>query len=154
LPTIVGLCVALGGPFLVQFVLGPLILQSPAGSSSAVLLSQSMLWLLTGTVIVVTRRWEHRPWSWIGVRRISWRAGVPDRNGISQPTKDYAADCDDCGRWVASEGRENTARQVWIPKQAATSELGGRASSSGLPGHLRRLCVPMPSSMSLAHLLC
>ena len=59
LPTIVGLSVALGGPFLVQFVLAPLMLQSPAGSSSAVLLSQSMLWLLTGTVIVVTRWWEH-----------------------------------------------------------------------------------------------
>ena len=76
LPTIVGLSVALGGPFLVQFVLAPLMLQSPAGSSSAVLLSQSMLWLLTGTVIVVTRWWEHRPWSWIGVRRISWRAAL------------------------------------------------------------------------------
>ena len=46
------------------------------GSSSAVLLSQSMLWLLTGTVIVVTRWWERRPWSWIGVRRISWRAAL------------------------------------------------------------------------------
>jgi membrane protease YdiL (CAAX protease family) len=76
LPTIVGLSVALGGPFLVQFVLAPLMLQSSVGSSSAVLLSQSMLWLLTGTVIVVTRWWEHRPWSWIGVRRISWRAAL------------------------------------------------------------------------------
>ena len=76
LPTIVGLSVALGGPFLVQFVLAPLILQSPASSSSAVLLSYSMLWLLTGTVIVVTRWWERRPWSWIGVRRISWRAAL------------------------------------------------------------------------------
>jgi hypothetical protein len=71
LPTIVGLSVALGGPFLVQFVFAPLILQSPAGSSIAVLLSQSMLWLLTATVIVVTRWWERKPWSWIGVRRIS-----------------------------------------------------------------------------------
>jgi uncharacterized protein len=35
-----------------------------------------MLWLLTGTVIVVTCWWEHRPWSWIGVRRISWRAAL------------------------------------------------------------------------------
>lgn len=35
-----------------------------------------MLWLLTGTVIVVTRWWEHRPWSWIGVRHISWRAAL------------------------------------------------------------------------------
>jgi uncharacterized protein len=35
-----------------------------------------MLWLLTGTVIVVTRWWERRPWSWIGVRRISWRAAL------------------------------------------------------------------------------
>jgi uncharacterized protein len=76
LPTIVGLSVALGGPFLVQFVLAPLMLQSPAGSSGVLLLSQGMLWLLTGTVIVVTRWWEHRPWSWIGVRRISWRAAL------------------------------------------------------------------------------
>src|SRR5512132_4708337 len=76
LPTIVGLCVALGGPFLVQFVLAPLMLESPVGLSSAVLLSQSMLWLRTGTVIVVTRWWERKPWSWIGVRRISWRAAL------------------------------------------------------------------------------
>jgi uncharacterized protein len=76
LPTTVGLSVALGGPFLVQFVLAPLMLESPVGLSSAVLLSQSMLWLLTGTVIVVTRWWERKPWSWIGVRRISWRAAL------------------------------------------------------------------------------
>jgi uncharacterized protein len=69
-------CVALGGPFLVPFVLALLLLQWVAGSTSAVLLSQSMLWLLTGTVIVMTRWWERRPWSWIGVRRISWRAAL------------------------------------------------------------------------------
>jgi hypothetical protein len=33
----------LGGPFLVQFVVAPLMLQSPAGSSSAVLLSQRLI---------------------------------------------------------------------------------------------------------------
>jgi hypothetical protein len=63
LPTIVGLSVALGRP--VPSSVRPLMLQSPAGSSSAVLLSQSMLWLLTGTVIVVTCWWDadHGPGS-------------------------------------------------------------------------------------------
>ena len=43
LPTTIGLIVALAGPFLVQFVLAPLILQSRVNSSTAVLLSQGML---------------------------------------------------------------------------------------------------------------
>ena len=46
LPTTVGLMVALAGPFLVQFVLAPLIVQSPLRPTTAVLLSQGMLWLL------------------------------------------------------------------------------------------------------------
>jgi hypothetical protein len=43
--------VALAGPFLVQLVLAPLILQSQVRSSTAVLLSQGMLFLLAGAVI-------------------------------------------------------------------------------------------------------
>jgi hypothetical protein len=39
LPTTIGLIVALAGPFLVQFVLAPLILQSPLRPTNAVLLS-------------------------------------------------------------------------------------------------------------------
>jgi uncharacterized protein len=70
----VGLIVALAGPFLVQFVLAPLVLQSPAGSSSAVLLSQGMLWLLAGAVVAITRWWERKPWLWLGIRPISLRA--------------------------------------------------------------------------------
>ena len=74
LPTTIGLIVALAGPFLVQFVLAPLILQSPLHPTTAVLLSQAMLWLLAGTVIAITRWWERKPWSWLGLRPISWRA--------------------------------------------------------------------------------
>jgi membrane protease YdiL (CAAX protease family) len=76
LPTTVGLIVTLAGPFLVQFVLAPLILQSPLHPTTAVLLSQGMLWLLAGTVIAITRWWEHKPWSWLGLRPISWRAAL------------------------------------------------------------------------------
>ncbi len=61
LPTTIGLIVALAGPFLVQFVLAPLILQSRVDSSTAVLLSQAMLVLLAGTVIAITRWWERKP---------------------------------------------------------------------------------------------
>jgi hypothetical protein len=46
--------VALAGPFLVQFVLAPLILQSRVDSSIAVLLSQGMLLMMAATVIAVT----------------------------------------------------------------------------------------------------
>jgi len=72
LPTTIGLIVALAGPFLVQFVLAPLILQSPLHPTTAVLLGQAMLWLLAGTVIALTRWWERKPWSWLGLRPISW----------------------------------------------------------------------------------
>jgi membrane protease YdiL (CAAX protease family) len=76
LPTTIGLIVALAGPFLVQFVLAPLILQSPLRPTNAVLLSQGMLWLLAGTVIAISRWWERKPWSWLGLRPISWRAAL------------------------------------------------------------------------------
>jgi CAAX protease family protein len=73
-PTIIGLIAALAGPFMVQFVLAPLILQSPLSTTSAVLLSQGMLWLLAVAVIAITRWWERKPWTWLGLRPISWRA--------------------------------------------------------------------------------
>lgn len=76
LPTTMGLIVALAGPFLVQFVLAPLMLPSPLRPTTAVLLSQGMLWLLAGTVIAITRWWEHKPWFWLGLRPISWRAAL------------------------------------------------------------------------------
>ena len=72
LPTTLGLIVALAGPFLVQLVLAPMLLRSPIGSTSAVLLSQLMLLLLAGTVVVITRWWERKPWIWLGVRPLSW----------------------------------------------------------------------------------
>ena len=72
LPTTIGLIVALAGPFLVQFVLAPLMLQSSLRPTTAVLLSQGMLWVLAGMVIAISRGWEHKPWSWIGLRPITW----------------------------------------------------------------------------------
>ena len=33
-----------------------------------------MLWLLAGGMIAITRRWEHKPWCWLGIRPLSWRA--------------------------------------------------------------------------------
>jgi len=74
LPTAIGLIVALAGPFLVQFVIAPLILQSPLRSTTAVLLSQGMLWLVAATVIAITRGWERKSRVWLGLRPISWRA--------------------------------------------------------------------------------
>ena len=76
LPITIGLIVALAGPFLVQVVLAPLILQSALRPTTAVLLSQAMLWLLAGTVIAITRGWERKPWFWLGLRPISWRAAL------------------------------------------------------------------------------
>ena len=76
LPRATGLVVALAGPFLVQFLVAPLMLQSSLRSTTAVLLSQGMLWLLAGTVIAITRRWEHKPWFWLGLRPLSGRAAL------------------------------------------------------------------------------
>jgi len=33
-----------------------------------------MLWLLAGTLIALTMWGERKPWSWLGVRRLTWRA--------------------------------------------------------------------------------
>jgi len=71
LPTTIGLIAALAGPFLVQFVLAPLMLQSSLRPTTAVLLSQGMLWVLAGMVIAISRGWECKPWSWIGLRSIT-----------------------------------------------------------------------------------
>ena len=76
LPTAIGLIVALVGPFLVQLVLAPLILRSEVHPSTAVLLSQGVLLLLAGAVIAISRGWERRPWSWLGLRPLSWRAAL------------------------------------------------------------------------------
>ena len=38
------------------------------------LLSQGTLILLAATVIAITRWWERKPWSWLGLRPISWPA--------------------------------------------------------------------------------
>jgi membrane protease YdiL (CAAX protease family) len=48
------------------------MLQSSLRPTNAVLFSQGMLWLLAGTVIAITRWWEGKPWSWLGLRPISW----------------------------------------------------------------------------------
>jgi uncharacterized protein len=75
LPTAIGLIVALVGPFVVQLVLAPTLLRSEVRSSTAVLLSQGML-LLAGAVIAISRGWERKPWSWLGLCPISWRAAL------------------------------------------------------------------------------
>ena len=40
------------------------------------LLSQGMLLLLAGAVIAISRGWERKPWSWLGLRPLSWRAAL------------------------------------------------------------------------------
>jgi membrane protease YdiL (CAAX protease family) len=75
-PTTVGLVVAVAGPFLVQLVFAPLILQSHVRSTTGVLLSQGMLLLLAGALIAITIGWERKPWSRLGLRPLSWRAAL------------------------------------------------------------------------------
>ncbi len=72
LPTAIGLAVALAGPFLVQRIVAPRILLSLASPVTAVLLTQGLLWLLTGSVIAIAVLWERKPLSSLGVRPISW----------------------------------------------------------------------------------
>ena len=71
LPTTIGLVVALAGPFLVQFVVAPRLLQL-VHPTIAVLLAQGLLWLLSGTVIGITFFWQRQPLSWLGIRPIAW----------------------------------------------------------------------------------
>jgi membrane protease YdiL (CAAX protease family) len=35
-----------------------------------------MLLLLAGAVIAISRGWERKPWSWLGLRPLSWRAAL------------------------------------------------------------------------------
>jgi|SRR5215210_80689 len=72
LATAIGLAVALVGPFLVQFVVAPRVLDLPISLSTAVMLGQGLLWLLVCGVIAITVWWERKPLSSLGVRSISW----------------------------------------------------------------------------------
>lgn len=71
LPTTIGLVVALAGPFLVQFVLAPLLLRL-VHPTIAVLLSQGLLWVLSGAVIGITLFWQRQPLFWLGIRPMTW----------------------------------------------------------------------------------
>ena len=75
LPTIIGLAMALAGPFLVQLVVAPRVLQL-VNLSTAVVLVQGLLWLLACGVVAVMVFWEREPLSSLGVRSISWPLGL------------------------------------------------------------------------------
>ena len=76
LPTAIGLAVALAGPFLIQLVVAPRVLQPLVRPNTAVMLTQSLLWLLTCGVVAITVCWERKPLSSLGVRSISWPLGL------------------------------------------------------------------------------
>ncbi len=53
LPTVLGLALALAGPFLFQRLVAPRVLEPRLGPLAYVLVGQGVLWLLAGTVIAV-----------------------------------------------------------------------------------------------------
>ena len=73
LATTIGLAVALAGPFMVQFVVAPLQTIRPI---TAVMLGQSLLWLLAFGVVAISVWWEGTPVSSLGIRSVSWRLGL------------------------------------------------------------------------------
>ena len=76
LPTVVGLVLALAGPFLFQRLVAPRVLEPRLGPLAHVLVGQTVLWLLAGTVIAVAVRWERQPLAALGLRRLAWRSAL------------------------------------------------------------------------------
>jgi membrane protease YdiL (CAAX protease family) len=73
-PSILGLCVAMGGPIL---------LAGPAGKAlgdphrlSTNLLGQILLWALVATILALVIFWERRPLGSIGLRPLGWHSVV------------------------------------------------------------------------------
>lgn len=76
LPAATGLILALVGPFVFQWYVAPRVLRPLTDPVAAVLVGQAFLWLLAGAVIAVAVRWERRPLSAIGIRRLSRRSAL------------------------------------------------------------------------------
>jgi uncharacterized protein len=72
LPTLVGLGLALLGPFVFQWFIGPFF-KAVAEPVPAVLLGQGFLWLLVLGVIAITLYWERKPLTSLGVRSLTLR---------------------------------------------------------------------------------
>jgi hypothetical protein len=114
------------------------MLQSPLRPTTAVLLSQGVLWLLAGTVIAVTRWWEHKPWFWLGLRPISWRAAllacvfgvmlVFAAPALTVAGKRLVPPSD--GGTVESVA---TSAPAWLPDHGADSQCDRRAALPGIP---------------------
>ncbi len=80
LPTLVGLGLALLGPFVFQWFIGP-YLEAFAEPVTAVLLGQGFLWLLALGAIAITLYWERKPLTSLGVRSLTrgwccWGSGL------------------------------------------------------------------------------
>ena len=76
LPTVIGLILALAGPFLIQRLVGPRVLEPRLGPLGVVLVGQGVLWLLAGAVIALAVRWERQPPAALGIRRLAWRSAI------------------------------------------------------------------------------
>ncbi len=72
----VGLTLALGGPLLFQGLVAPRVLQPRLEPLATVLVGQGFLWLLAGAVIAIAVRWERRPLTALGIRRLAWRSAL------------------------------------------------------------------------------
>lgn len=76
LPTVVGLVLALAGPFLFQRLVAPRVLEPRLGPLAYVLVGQAVLWLLAGAVLAVAVRWERQPPAALGLHRLAWRSAL------------------------------------------------------------------------------
>lgn len=71
--TVLILALALLAPPLYALVVRPLVVQPNTGETVEVALGLAVMWLLALTVILLARRFEHRPWGSLGVAPLSWR---------------------------------------------------------------------------------
>jgi CAAX protease family protein len=71
-PTLVGVGLALLGPFIFQWFIGPYF-EAVAEPVPAVLLGLGFLWLLVLSVIVITLYWERQPLTSLGIRSLTLR---------------------------------------------------------------------------------
>lgn len=74
-PRLLGLTLALACPLLYSLVVAPLLkpLVDPVAHG---LIGLLVMWLLTGSVVLIVLAWERKPLPWLGVRPLSWRMAL------------------------------------------------------------------------------
>jgi hypothetical protein len=82
--TLIGLCLALGGPPLYVHAASPLVAQVLPAPLTQGLAGLAVMWLLAGCALTITRAWSHEPWR-LGVARLANLFPIPADCGHPAP---------------------------------------------------------------------